>query len=66
MTSEDDCSCCGHWPKAERASLRPLLIDKASLVTPVCTECYAEFCRTERGMILRGMIRGQPTKPTKH
>jgi hypothetical protein len=41
--SEDDC-VCGHWPEADRSSMR-ILIDRLPLQEEVCDECSVAFWR---------------------
>ena len=36
--SEDDCVVCGHWPAADRRSMR-LLIDTLPMREEVCDRC---------------------------
>ena len=42
--SEDECVVCGHWPQADRSSMR-ILIDRVPLHEEVFDECQVALWR---------------------
>ena len=59
--SEDDCVVCGHWPEADRSSMR-VLIDRLPLQEEVCDECQVAFWRNIGFLDELLFMAGQRTK----